>query len=1002
VLNVPRQGPGLLSSYDPNTGTAYLYSGSFDGSRHYLSALFFHELGHSTAERYDTQSGDSSIPLAVRKQMHAAHRTLAGGKAMLGLDWAYGSKDRAKYQDSFSEFLAEMNLMYVTAGPKLRKHIESFPEGSPQREAWNFVYAEMRDRIFQGREYDYSQSAPTVVGRTTSPDSASRHWDGFNDNLQGTGFSLNRLPEGQNRLDVYVGDPKMMSADAGPAIVASAFASGETPRYWGALWQGGEGWRYYPGENQTVLASDYSVKAPEPDGGIRLAEGDVLSLGYHFFVFSKGELKLLADANQSGISPHFDLHLPKQAAARSQVSGDMGERAPRGPLMDPQILSGSVDFSKSIPIHSTPATSENGEFSRVTTQGLAYKPVNEDVVFSARGPDGKLLMLNVDGMGGHADGDAAAILVAEAFKAEYQRSGDTAKAWELANQTVLRFNGASVNQKMSRDEAMSEARKIIADPSQFGIDPIAKGSGAVAVMVEQSPVTSDGQAGRVRFEWVGDARAMLIRPDAKNRLQWVYRTVDEGLPSMPGELRPGVHYPEGGRGKTLVMQIHPDANVVTNAIGTSATLQVRGTQHGETPNSADPQGSSVVGDSYAKGLELRPNDWVILASDGFWENFGRTEAILNILDKATTADEATRLLTEEAHWRMDILGQAKAGTLPKAKSGRYVFEKPGGIYYIDGQGRWRKAQSMEIDKRGVVYEPGGKTPVDHFKNDNFSLTVYRNNPDTAALKTDVQPPIDGRSGHNQDDGTGQGLYGGSKMEMKLVGSGDGSAKDLQELKKAYSEKDAGLLKEIQSHGTVEGTARSYEAKEFPELLHLVMERGQPIEILPTAKKIRATVENEMYGFVVEVERRFPEEFKKAGKNDPDTGESFQIKGNDGKLKPNVPAMYRFAKRLLNGKLGLPVHGEASPRQKESVLGFMQGAMGRKDLDTYEKAAEVLRQDFKAYGTEFQKAYKAAKPAMRDALLDAFFDGKRYATFTSLKDASGLLRFLGKTGHHVEF
>ncbi|HEX5032867.1 MAG TPA: hypothetical protein VFW62_00180, partial [bacterium] len=234
------------------------------------------------------------------------------------------------------------------------------------------------------------------------------------------------------------------------------------------------------------------------------------------------------------------------------------------------------------------------------------------------------------------------------------------------------------------------------------------------------------------------------------------------------------------------------------------------------------------------------------------------------------------------------------------------------------------------------------------------------------------------------------------------GSGDGSAKDLQELKQAYATKDAGLLKEIQSHGTVEGTARSYEAKEFPELLHLVMERGQPIEILPTAKKIRATVENEMYGFVVEVERRFPEEFKKAGKNDPDTGESFQIKGNDGKLKPNVPAMYRFAKRLLNAKMGLPVHGEASPRQKESVLGFVQGAMGRKDLDTYEKAAEALRQEFKAFGPEFQKAYKAAKPALRDALLDAFFDGKRYATFTSLNEASGVLRFLGKTGHHVEF
>ncbi|HEX5033817.1 MAG TPA: hypothetical protein VFW62_05000, partial [bacterium] len=373
VLNVPRQGPGLLSSYDSATGTAYLYSGSFDGSRKYLSALFFHELGHSTSERYDTQTGDSSIPLAMRKKMHAAHRTLLAGKAMLGLDWANGAKGRAAYQESFVEFLAEMNLMYVTAGPKLRQHIESFQKGTPEREAWDFVYAEMRDRIFQGGEYGYTESAPTGAGRTTSSDLPSRDWNGFSENLQGAGISLNRLPEGENRLDVYVGDPRMMPADAGPAIVASAFASGETPRYWGALWQGSDGWRYYPGENQTVFAGDYSVKAREPDGGIRLAEGDVLTLGYHHFVYSKGELKLLADANQGGIPPHFDLHVPtqKQAAARGQAP-DVSDRISRGPLVDPQILAGNVDFRQAIPIHKTPATSQNGEFSRATTQGLAY------------------------------------------------------------------------------------------------------------------------------------------------------------------------------------------------------------------------------------------------------------------------------------------------------------------------------------------------------------------------------------------------------------------------------------------------------------------------------------------------------------------------------------------------------------------------------------------------------------------------------------------------------
>ncbi|MCE9625337.1 MAG: FHA domain-containing protein [Deltaproteobacteria bacterium] len=75
---------------------------------------------------------------------------------MLGLDWSLGAEDRAAYQTgSITEFLAELNLMYVTAGPKLRAHIESFPEGSPERQAWDFAYGEMKSRIFEGIEYGY-------------------------------------------------------------------------------------------------------------------------------------------------------------------------------------------------------------------------------------------------------------------------------------------------------------------------------------------------------------------------------------------------------------------------------------------------------------------------------------------------------------------------------------------------------------------------------------------------------------------------------------------------------------------------------------------------------------------------------------------------------------------------------------------------------------------------------------------------------------------------------
>ncbi|HKY61947.1 MAG TPA: FHA domain-containing protein [bacterium] len=848
--------------------------------------------------------------------------------------------------------------------------------------------------VFRAPQAAVPMAAPNHV---EAPQPLPIGWDHVSTGLARHEFGVDQIPADVNHFDVFCGDAGKMNSQSGPSLVLSGSLAGAlVPEHQGRFYRDTDGgWRYMPNTPQQVYDRNALPKQPLADGSYKVEAGDIFTFGYQFYELSNGRIVPRQDGSLQAVA-EMSLHLPWTAA---RGGNDALTYPTRGPLVDPRILSGSVDFNQPIPIQSSPATALNGEVARVTTQGVGYKSTNEDVVFSARGPDGKLLMLNVDGIGGYAGGDAAAILVAEAFKAEYQRSGDTAKAWQVANQAVLRFNGATVQQKLPRAEAMNEARKIIADPSQFGMDPIAQGSGAVAVMVEQQP-SVNGQPGSARFEWVGDARAMQVRADNSGRLRWIYRTVDEGVPGMPGMVQPGVDFKAGGGNKTLVFQLHPQSHVVTNSLGSKATVEVKGTRHGETPDPNDPNGASPVGDYYANGIPLLPKDWVILGSDGFWENFGRTETILNIMSKAGSADEATRMLTEEAHWRMGILAEAKK-TIEPDSGDRMRFERPGGHFYIDHSGRWRQAQYLEIDRSGRVYEVGSDQAIDHYKNDNFSLTVYQHNPNPDAASKDlVPPPMDGRSGHDQ--GGGQGLYGGSSTEMKLIGSGDGSPKDLQELKQAYTEKDSSLLKKIQSHGNVEGTARTYEAQEFPELLHLVMERGQPIEILPSAKDIRATVENEMYGFVVEVERRFPQEFQKAGKNDPETGESFQIKGNDGKLKANIPAMYRFAKRLLNSKLGLPVHGEASPKQKETVLGFMQSAMGRKDLDTYEKASEALRQEFRTFGPEFRKAYKAAKPAMREALLDAFFDGKRFATFTSLKEASGLLRFLGKTGHHVEF
>lgn len=149
-LNSARVGAGHFGTFVK--GTAYIYSGAMQGSRRNLAALFLHELGHAAEQRY-TEPTDRRIPQYVLDNMEDCHGVLVERWAQLGLDVVGGPKQRFEYQNQYEEFLAETYMMYVAAGAKLRAHIESFPEGSPARAAWDYVYRELKLRIFGGREF---------------------------------------------------------------------------------------------------------------------------------------------------------------------------------------------------------------------------------------------------------------------------------------------------------------------------------------------------------------------------------------------------------------------------------------------------------------------------------------------------------------------------------------------------------------------------------------------------------------------------------------------------------------------------------------------------------------------------------------------------------------------------------------------------------------------------------------------------------------------------------
>lgn len=373
--------------------------------------------------------------------------------------------------------------------------------------------------------------------------------------------------------------------------------------------------------------------------------------------------------------------------------------APPPPLPPPQqfftgarILAGEGVEGK---IRLITGRTEAGEFAATTDQGIGYDDVNEDAVSVAVGPDGSLFLFDVDGMGGHGGGKLAAQQAVEAATAEAETNGDLVTALQAADEAILAHNRSHY-------------------PPQDRRKPGAVMAGAGII----KPLRA-GAPYHVRFHWAGDARGMILGRGADGRWQWFYRTVDDGLGFM---LRLGEAYQRGGEGRTLITMASPGASVVTNHLGMESPSRrddgsevinratIHGTGDGEVPDRSQETGSGPATD-LTGGILLEEGDLVLLGSDGFWENFGHTRIILDIIQDCRTAKEVVLTLTRVAHTRMRILTEAER-YWEGGGTGRFAFRGEGG-------------RTLYIEPNGSVYaeETGGER-IDHFKRDNFSLVAY--------------------------------------------------------------------------------------------------------------------------------------------------------------------------------------------------------------------------------------------------------------------------------------
>jgi hypothetical protein len=223
-----------------------------------------------------------------------------------------------------------------------------------------------------------------------------------------------------------------------------------------------------------------------------------------------------------------------------------------------------------------------------------------------------------------------------------------------------------------------------------------------------------------KFTQVGDTDALVIRlgdpikpirhhtsrPNSLSAATGGYKLLDDGRLQ---------------RGQTLNLRMDPTANMVDLSLGHAVK------DDGKIPESTPDE-------------PLETGDIVLVATDGFFENFGSLEMIHDIIKSsgARTPAEIRDVLMLEAMIRQNLLSVAKgqainpdhyAQAYRQATGGQEPPSGWKGMYEPrpDSAGQWH---GYSLGRGGVVMEnifANGKKvsseAVDHFKKDNITLMV---------------------------------------------------------------------------------------------------------------------------------------------------------------------------------------------------------------------------------------------------------------------------------------
>lgn len=346
---------------------------------------------------------------------------------------------------------------------------------------------------------------------------------------------------------------------------------------------------------------------------------------------------------------------------------------------------------------------EYGVVAGATYEGVGREGPSEDGFGRFVAPDGSLVLLVVDGAGGHLHGREAMKAVLDTFGTMIPQGASVSDAVSGSQQAIRQLTD-----NLAQDKKLS--------PYQLG------GTGAVLSAVRIERPTEPGRPCLMRPYSIGDSPIFVVRQvDGERKLVWSSKEESIAAILIQG-MKPENYQKEfGDLDPELAKRIHPLANRVERLVTRDLTpMPLNGVREGEAGELAE----FVKTSDGEEALVLQIGDEIFIGTDGWTENAPTDRALVQQAFVQQKGENPARARLVENVRRQLAFGAVQDQLDPENDDVRAPI-------------RLEEGRDLWVNDSGVVYDaPSGGTPVEHVKSDHATMLILNFNP--MDLKTALQ------------------------------------------------------------------------------------------------------------------------------------------------------------------------------------------------------------------------------------------------------------------------